>query len=98
MNSSTASAEVKRESTLAFFFGWEISDWIAKEGATMCAALELAAEEVGAWLTVSHLLIRNWRIPMCVCTKHPSSSTNGMVNTVAMVKVYQYGGLERDFK
>ena len=45
MNSSTASAEVKRESTLAFFFGCEISVWIAKEVAVGWAALELAAEE-----------------------------------------------------
>ena len=48
MNSSTASAEVKRDSTLAFFFGWEISVWIAKDVAEQCAALELAAAEESA--------------------------------------------------
>ena len=48
INSSTASAEVKRESILAFFFGWEISDWISKEEAIGWAALELAAEDGNA--------------------------------------------------
>ena len=45
INSSTASAEVKRDNTLAFFFGCEISDWISKEEAIGWAALELAAED-----------------------------------------------------